>query len=111
MSFRAEFVIAKRRRTESRNLRRFLDSAILRSANDCYARNDRHTYIRCRIISLRKGTLMIRFYIAFFLLIVWQPISALAQPRVLAELFRNVNCGNCQQADDEYTTYMASNPG
>jgi hypothetical protein len=54
---------------------------------------------------------MIRFYIAFFVLIVWQPISAVAQPKVLAELFRNVGCGNCQQADDEYATYMASNPG
>lgn len=53
---------------------------------------------------------MIRFYIAFFLLIVWQPISALAQPTVLAELFCNVNCTNCPTQDDAYNSYLASQP-
>ncbi len=54
---------------------------------------------------------MVRFYIAFFLLIVWRPISALAQPTVLAELFCNINCTNCPTPDNAYGNFLSSHPG
>ena len=53
---------------------------------------------------------MVRFYTAFFLLIVCQPISALAQPAALAELFCNINCSNCPTPDNAYDNFLASHP-
>src|SRR5579872_5541932 len=38
-------------------------------------------------------------------------VHAQSQLKVLAELFRNINCGNCQSADNAYETYRASHPG
>ena len=39
------------------------------------------------------------------------PASGSAQPAVLAELFRNINCSNCQTPDNNYETYMSTHPG
>lgn len=36
--------------------------------------------------------------------------SASAQSPVLAELFRNVNCGNCKPEEDQYENYLNSHP-
>jgi hypothetical protein len=54
---------------------------------------------------------MIRFFVVFFALALWQPINALAQPTVLAELFCNVNCANCPTPDNAYGNFLSSHPG
>ena len=53
---------------------------------------------------------MARFYVAFFLLIGLQPMTALAQPTALAELFCNINCSNCTTPDNTYDKYLSSHP-
>ncbi|MDP4200879.1 MAG: Omp28-related outer membrane protein [Bacteroidota bacterium] len=44
------------------------------------------------------------------LIVVAAPSRILAQPKVLAELFSNTNCGPCADADNKFDAFMAANP-
>ncbi len=38
-------------------------------------------------------------------------VAATAQPKVVTELFSNINCGNCRLADDKYASYLSTVSG
>jgi len=62
---------------------------------------------------LQKKWFFLRYGIALLVVIGGLPLAGLAQtqPTVLAELFRNINCSNCQVPDNEYEAYMSTHPG
>ena len=61
---------------------------------------------------LRKVSPLLRSVVTFLVLNSALPVAALAQtPTVLAELFRNIDCGNCQVADNSFEAYVKSHPG
>lgn len=62
---------------------------------------------------LRKKSTLLRFFITFVILVTGLPFAASAQtaPAVLAELFRNIDCLNCQTPDNAFESFVQSHPG